>query len=93
MEVAMERQQWTTIYVSQGILAAEVVKSKLELAGIRVLLEYESLGPVLGLTVDGLGKVEVTVPEEDVEAALALLDEEHFDADEDELPDDDIGEI
>ena len=88
----MDREQWTTIYVSQGILAAEVIKGKLELAGIPVLLKYESLGQVLGLTVDGLGKVEVTVPDEDVEAALALLDEEPLDADEDELLDD-IGEL
>lgn len=72
----MSQQNLVTIYRSQGLLAAEVVKAKLEAAGVPALLRYESVGPVLGLTVDGLGLVEVQVPEAWVDDALALVAEE-----------------
>jgi hypothetical protein len=61
------------VYVTSGLLQAEIIKGKLETNDIPVLLEYESLGPVMGLTVDGLGEVRVLVPEDKVEAALDLL--------------------
>jgi Putative prokaryotic signal transducing protein len=68
--------QFVTIYRSQGMLGAQVIKGKLELAGIPAYLRYEAVGQVLGLTVDGLGLVEVQVPEESVDAALALITED-----------------
>lgn len=73
-----------TVYTAQGHLVAEVIKGKLESAGIPVLLDYESIGQVYGITVDGLGEVRVRVPEELAEEALELLKE---------LPDegDDVG--
>lgn len=64
-----------TIYETQGILSAEVIKSKLEAAGIPALLRYESAGLVLGVTVDGLGKVQVQVPGALEAEALAVIDE------------------
>jgi hypothetical protein len=73
-----------TVYRSQGMLGAEVVKGKLELAGLPVLLKYEAVGQVLGLTVDGLGMVEVQVPEEWVDQALELL-REPAEGDDEEL--------
>ncbi len=63
------------VYVSQGPLAAEVAKGKLEAAGIPALLRYEAIGRVLGLTVDGLGKVEVLVNAEREAEARELLQE------------------
>ncbi len=65
-----------TVYRSQGMLGAEVVKAKLEAAGIPVLLRYEAAGQLFGLTVDGLGGVEVCVLEECAEDAAALVEEE-----------------
>ena len=70
-----EEQALTTVYVSQGPLAAEVARSKLEGAGIPVLLRYEAIGRVLGLTVDGLGAVEVQVPAEFADQAREILQE------------------
>jgi hypothetical protein len=64
-----------TVYRSQGMLGAAVAKSKLESAGVPVMLKYESYGQVLGLTVDGLGLVEVQVPEDWAEDATAMLDD------------------
>jgi hypothetical protein len=71
-----------TVYWSQGMLGAQVVKAKLESAGVPVLLKYESVGQVIGLTVDGLGRVEVQVPAAWADDARDLLTEE----DPDEVP-------
>jgi hypothetical protein len=64
-----------TVYVTQGHLVAEVIKAKLESAGIPVLLDYESIGRIYGITVDGLGEVRVKVPEAFAGEALELLRE------------------
>jgi hypothetical protein len=63
------------VCVTAGLLQAEIIKGKLESNDIPVLLQYESLGPVMGLTIDGLGQVQVLVPEEKAEIARALLEE------------------
>jgi hypothetical protein len=57
------------------MLKAHVIRAKLEEAGIPVLLDYESIGPVMGLTVDGLGEVRILVPKEYAEEARALIKE------------------
>jgi len=81
--------QLVTVYRSQGMLGAEVVRAKLEAAGVPVILKYESAGLVLGLTVDGLGRVEVQVPEDWEADALALIEEpgDEMDASVEESPD------
>ncbi len=63
----------TTVYIAHGMLRAMVIRGALESAGIPVMLKYESLGPTLGITVDGLGKVEILVPVEWAEEARQLL--------------------
>ncbi|MBI3914125.1 MAG: DUF2007 domain-containing protein [Chloroflexi bacterium] len=62
------------VYRSNGPLAAEVVKSKLESAGIPAMLKYESAGRTFGLTIDGLGEVSVLVRSEDEEEARELIE-------------------
>lgn len=64
----------TTVYVEHGLLRAQVIKAKLEDAGIPVLLKYESVGPVMGITVDGLGEVRVLVPSQYANVARALIE-------------------
>ncbi len=76
------------VYTTAGLLQAAIIKGKLEAHDIPALLEYESLGPVLGLTIDGLGEVRVLVPEDKAEAARALLEESE--ETDDELPDDTV---
>jgi hypothetical protein len=63
----------TTVYTAFGQLEAHVIKTKLESAGIPALLDYESAGVVLGITVDGLGEVRVMVPEGLAQQAEDLL--------------------
>ncbi len=50
------------VCIVHGLLRAEAVKARLASAGIPVALTYESVGPALAVTVDGLGEVEVMVP-------------------------------
>ena len=57
----------------QGMDVAQIYKSKLEAMDIPVLLRYESAGLVFGITVDGLGEVQVMVPEPYAAEAEALL--------------------
>lgn len=64
-----------TVRVVQGLLRAQVIKAKLESAGIPALLDYESIGPILGITTDGLGEVRILVPSERADEALALIEE------------------
>ncbi|HSJ58475.1 MAG TPA: DUF2007 domain-containing protein [Anaerolineae bacterium] len=69
------------VLITQGWDVAQIYKSKLEAADIPVLLKYEAVGPVMGITYDGLGAVQILVPREYEEEARELLDEE-------DLPDD-----
>ncbi|MFA5079334.1 MAG: DUF2007 domain-containing protein [Dehalococcoidia bacterium] len=57
-----EKEKLVTIYKACGQPEAEIVRGRLEIEGIVALLKYESIGSVYGLTVDGLGQVEVQVP-------------------------------
>jgi len=80
----MDKLEMVTVYAAQGMLAAEVIKGKLQSAGIPALLAYESVGPIYGLTVDGLGLVRVQVPHRFAEDALALINEDTGDWDDEE---------
>jgi hypothetical protein len=72
----MDQSELVTVYVEQGLLRAQVIKAKLEDSGIPVLLDYESIGPVIGIAVDGVGRVRVRVPAQYADAARALVGEE-----------------
>ena len=63
------------VFTSHGPLEAEVAKSKLSSEGILAVLRFEAVGRVLGLTVDGLGMVEVLVAPADAERAREILAE------------------
>ncbi|HEY77474.1 MAG TPA: DUF2007 domain-containing protein [Thermoflexia bacterium] len=56
------RDDLTVIYVAQGLTRAHVVKGYLEEHGLPVVLQYESAGPAIGITLDGLGEVRLLVP-------------------------------
>lgn len=63
----------TCVRDCQGFDQAQIYKSKLEALGIPVLLQYESVGPVYGITIDGLGRVRILVPESFAAEARVLL--------------------
>ena len=61
------------IEIVQGEPTAQVMKAHLESEGIPVLLQYESMGTVYGVTMDGLGAVKILVPQEYAEEARQIL--------------------
>ena len=65
----------TVVATTSGMLRAEVLRSKLENAGIPVVLDYEAAGYVIGITAPGLSlsRVRILVPREDAPEACRLL--------------------
>lgn len=60
------------IYRASGELEAQVIRSKLEAAGIRAIFQNESMG-TLGFVVNGLGEFRILVAPKDETRARALL--------------------
>jgi len=63
----------TTVYIANGQPEAEIVKGRLENEGIPAMLRYESAGVVYGLTINGLGQVQVQVPSSLAQYAREIL--------------------
>ncbi len=61
----------------QGLLRAHVIKTHLESVGIPAILDYESAGPAIGVTVDGLGEVRVLVRASLAQRARRVLADVH----------------
>jgi len=70
-----EESELVRVHTAQGWHLAQIYKSKLEAAEIPVLLKYEALGLVYGLTVDGLGAVDILVPAPYADDARAMLED------------------
>jgi hypothetical protein len=79
-------QQLRCVFVASGEVQAQQVRAFLEAAGIPAAVKGESLRHTHGLTLDGLGAVEITVAESDANSARTLL--ESADAGQFRLPDD-----
>ena len=62
-----------TVYTALGQMEAEIVRGRLEAEQIPAVLVYESVGQVFGLTMDGLGQVQVKVPEQFADAARDIV--------------------
>ncbi len=80
--------RWVVIAVV-GWAEAEVIRSKLDAAGIPCILQREAAGVAFGITIGALGEVRVLVPEPLAEQAIALLNDT---ADPQGPDDEDIGE-
>lgn len=62
-----------TICICNNLPEAEIIKGRLEFEGIPAILKYESAGMVIGVTVDGLGQIEIQVPLSAEKKALEIL--------------------
>jgi Putative prokaryotic signal transducing protein len=62
------------VFVASGELHAQQIRTFLEAEGISAIERGESLRNTHGLTLDGLGAVEILVAEGDAERARSLLD-------------------
>ncbi len=63
------------IRIVPGQMEAQIIKGRLESEGIPVVLKYEAVGAIFGLTINGLGEVRVMVPAQAAEAARSALTE------------------
>jgi len=61
------------VYVASGEIQAQQVRAFLEAAGISAIERGEALRNTHGLTLDGLGAVEIFVTERDADRARSLL--------------------
>ena len=66
--------QLQCVFVASGAMHAQQVRTFLEAAGISAVERGESLRNTHGLTLDGLGAVEILVADGDAARARALLD-------------------
>ena len=66
-------QQLRCVFVANGEIHAQQVRTFLEAAGIRAAERGESLRNTHGLTLDGIGAVEILVADNDADRARALL--------------------
>ena len=62
------------VFVANGEVHAQQIRSFLESAGIATVERGETLRNTHGLTVDGLGAVDILVSDTDVDQARALLE-------------------
>ena len=62
-----------SVFVASGEMQAQQILAFLDAAGIPAVVRGEALRHTHGLTVDGLGAVDIMVSEADVEQARALL--------------------
>jgi hypothetical protein len=60
----MERENWQVISTTSGVIKARIIEGRLEAEGIPVRLQYEPIGEIYAITVDGLGEVQILVPEQ-----------------------------
>ena len=81
-------QHLRRVFVANGEVHAQQVCAFLEAAGIHTAVRGESLRHTHGLTLDGLGAVEISVAEADAGQARLLL--ESADAGQFRLPDDPV---
>jgi hypothetical protein len=66
-------QELKTLIVVEGLMEAEIIKTKMESFGIPCMLKFESAGRLMGITMDGLGEVKVMVPADYYEQAAEAL--------------------
>jgi hypothetical protein len=68
-----EETRFTTVYIASSQPEAEIIKGRLSCEDIPAILKYEVAGIIYGLTVDGLGQVEVQVPSHLAKRAVEIL--------------------
>ena len=77
----MDNATWKAVYKASGMINARIVEGRLMAEGIPTKLQYEAVGAIYAITVDGLGEVKVMVPPEYVAMAEAVLVRSYDDED------------
>jgi hypothetical protein len=77
----MEGENWQVVHVTSGVIKARIIEGRLEAEGIPVRLQYEPIGEIYAITVDGLGEVQIFVPGQWLEHARRVLEKEYSEED------------
>ena len=77
----MQRENWQVVSTTSGVIKARIIEGRLEAEGIPVRLQYEPIGAIYAITVDGLGEVQILVPEHWVEHARRVLEVQYSEED------------
>ena len=64
---------WVLVYLAEGRLDGEMIRSFLEAQGVPAIISQESLGSIYGLTVGDLGRAEILVAAADAKKAREVL--------------------
>jgi len=67
-------KKWATLMVPKDPMEAEVIKGKLKSEGIPVFLKREAISRIYAISIDGIGKIEILVPEDLLKKAREILE-------------------
>jgi len=76
----MDEEKWAVVHTTSGMTHANIIVGRLETEGIPTRLKYEAVGAIYAITIDGLGQVDVLVPEEWLEIARNILSRSYDEA-------------
>jgi len=77
----MEDDKWVVVSVATGMINANIIVGRLESEEIPTKLQYDVVGAIYGLTLNGLGEVKVLVPSRYVLRAEEVLARSYEDED------------
>ena len=69
----MDDEKWEVACTASGMTNANIILGRLTTEGIPAKLKYEAVGAIYAITIDGLGKVEILVPAENMERVREIL--------------------
>jgi hypothetical protein len=77
----MEDETWEVVCSASGMINANILVGKLATEGIPTKLQYEAVGAIYAITIDGLGEVKIMVPFEYLEKARTILSQTYDEED------------
>ncbi|HUH64792.1 MAG TPA: DUF2007 domain-containing protein [Syntrophales bacterium] len=77
----MGEERWEIAFTASGMANANIVMGRLKAEGIPARLKYEAVGAIYGITIDGLGKVDILVPADHLGKAREILLQTYEDGD------------
>jgi hypothetical protein len=70
----MIEENWVVVCRAAGMVNAQIILGRLQTDGIAARLKYEAIGVIsYALDVDGLGEVQISVPESSANQAREIL--------------------
>jgi len=76
----MDEEKWAVVYTTSGMTHANIIVGRLETEGIPTRLKYEAVGAIYAITINGLGQVDILVPEQWLEIARDILSRSYDEA-------------